>query len=311
MIELVPPFVSVAVFCPPIWPTFTDTQLSDVGLTVAVPPVEVPPVPESAAVCVPPLSATLRVAERLPVVLGLNETEMLQFADAARLVPQVFDEIRKSPAFVPPTLMLLMLIDELVPFVTVVVSAPLVEPTFTVPNESDVGLIVTLPLVPPGAYPDSATVCGLGVAESSKFSVAVRVPLTVGANVMFAVQLAPAARLAPHVFEKILKSCGSTPVIATLLIEIELVPLFVSVATFWPPTEPMLTEAQLRLVGDTVAASASSGNATHATNAKSTRDRRRKRRSAVERSKRFAASWKNAEWREEPGATMGTPRILK
>lgn len=119
----------------------------------------------------------------------------------------------------------------------------------TDPYESDVGLIDTVPLEPPGAYPDSATDCGVFVAESLNSNAAVRVPPVVGAKVMFAVQLLPAARLVPHVFEKMRKSPGSAPPIVRPLIEIALVPLFVSVATFWPPTLPTLTEAQLSELG--------------------------------------------------------------
>ena len=44
-----------------------------------------------------------------------------------------------------------------------------------------------------------------------------------------------------------------------LLIEIELVPLSVSVATFCPPIPPTVTEAQLRLLGDAVAPNANAG----------------------------------------------------
>ena len=42
VIEVDPLLVSVAAFCAPMPPTVTDAQLSDVGLTEALPPV-VPP----------------------------------------------------------------------------------------------------------------------------------------------------------------------------------------------------------------------------------------------------------------------------
>lgn len=96
-------------------------------------------------------------------------------------------------------------------------------------------------------------------------------PLTVGLNVMFAVQLAPAARLVPHVFEKILKSCGSAPPRLTLLMDMALLPLFVNVATFCPPIPPTLTEAQLRLLGDAVAPNAIAGMPAQANTATATR----------------------------------------
>jgi hypothetical protein len=152
-IDEVPLLVNVATFCPPIPPTFTDTQLSVDGLTDALPPDEVPPVPESATVCGLPLaeSATLSVAERDPLVLGLNVTEMLQLAFAARLDPQLLLDMTKSPALLPAMPTLLIVIAELVLLLSVAVSAALLEPTFTEPNENEVGLIVTLPLEPPGA----------------------------------------------------------------------------------------------------------------------------------------------------------------
>jgi len=67
---------------------------------------------------------------------------------------------------------------------------------------------------------------------SLKLRVAVRVPLTVGAKMMFAVQLAETARLDPHVLELIRKSCGFVPLNVMLLIVRVAVPLFVNVTTF-------------------------------------------------------------------------------
>lgn len=61
------------------------------------------------------------------------------------------------------------------------------------------GLIVNVVL--PGAYPVSATVCGLFDAESFNTSIADRFPGAAGANTTFAVQLADAARVDPQVFE--------------------------------------------------------------------------------------------------------------
>lgn len=146
-------------------------------------------------------SETVSVADRDPEVLGLNATEMLQLAEAPRLDPQLLLVIRKSPGSAPETEIPLIVIEEPVPLLNVAVCAPLVEPTLTDPKERELGPIVTEPLDPPEPSPVSATVCGEFVAESLKFSVAVRVPLAVGANTMLAVQLAPAARLDPQVFE--------------------------------------------------------------------------------------------------------------
>ena len=83
---------------------------------------------------------------------------------------------------------------------------------------------------------------------------AVRVPVVVGLKMMFAVQLADAARLVPHVLLKMEKSAALVPVIAMLLIEIEADWVFVSVTVFCPPALPTETLAHVRLVGLTVAA---------------------------------------------------------
>jgi hypothetical protein len=87
-----------------------------------------------------------------------------------------------------------------------------------------------------------------------KFSVAVRVPATVGAKTMFAVQLAEAASVVPQVLLEILKSPGLVPVNVRLLMVIDDVLPFVSVTTFWPPVLPTATEFQLRLAGEAVTA---------------------------------------------------------
>jgi hypothetical protein len=200
LIDVVPLFVNVTGLAAPLPPTGTETQLRDVGLVDAVPPEVLAPVPESATVCglLLDVSETVNVAARAPVTLGLNAMETLQLAEAARLVPQVLLEIRKSPGSAPVMATLLIVMDELDPFLSVVVCVVLVDPTFTEPYESEVGLMVTV-LLEPVAVPDNAAVCGVFVAESLKLSVAVRVPLTVGAKMMLAEQLADAARAVPQV----------------------------------------------------------------------------------------------------------------
>lgn len=98
--------------------------------------------------------------------------------------------------------MLLRLIEVVPLLVRVTALAAPLPPTATDAQLSDVGLTDALPPeVLDGAEPESATVCGLGLAESLKFKVAVLVPLTVGAKMIFTVQVADAARLDPQVFE--------------------------------------------------------------------------------------------------------------
>jgi len=66
-------------------------------------------------------------------VVGLNATVTEQVADAARLAPQVLEEMLKSPEFAPVIDTLLIVIEVLPPLVSVVVCDALVEPTVTVP----------------------------------------------------------------------------------------------------------------------------------------------------------------------------------
>lgn len=202
VIEKLVPLFRVAVWAELVEPTAVAGNPIAVGDTVTLPP-DVLPVPESATVwgLLLAVSEIVRVAARDPLTLGLNAMETPQLADAARLDPHALLAITKSPGLAPAMDTLFRVIEEVVPLVSVALCAELVEPTLIVPNEREVGLIVTDPPEPPGANPDSATVCGEFVAESVKLSVAERVPLVVGAKAMFAVQLAPAAKLVVQVFE--------------------------------------------------------------------------------------------------------------
>ncbi len=143
------------------------------------------------------MSDTVNAAARDPEAVGLNAIAMVQLADAARLLPQLLLEIKKSPGLVPVTAMLLIVMEEPVPLLKVADCDVLLDPTMTLPNERDVGLMLTAPLIP---NPVSVTVCGLELSESLKFSVAVRVPVVVGAKMMFTVQLVEAASVAPQVW---------------------------------------------------------------------------------------------------------------
>ena len=69
------------------------------------------------------------VAERAPVALGLNTTVTVQLADAARVAPQVLDEMLKSLVLAPVKPMLLIVIEFALPFFNVAVCGALEEPT--------------------------------------------------------------------------------------------------------------------------------------------------------------------------------------
>jgi hypothetical protein len=142
---------------------------------------------------------------------------------------------------------LVMVIEDVPPFLREAVWAAAVEPTLIDPKASDVGLTVTVPGTTP--VPDSATDCGLLLAESVKRSVAVRVPAALGLNTILAVQLPEAARLVPHVLLEIVKSAAFVPEIATLLIVIDVVSLLLKVTDCPTLLEPTVTAANVRLVG--------------------------------------------------------------
>ena len=105
------------------------------------------------------------------------------------------------------------------------------------------------PDAPP--FPETATDCGLPLAESVNRRIALRAPAAVGAKMTFAVQLADAASVGPQVLLKIRKSPGFVPANPMLLIVIEVVPLFFRVTIFCAPLPPTGTDTQLRLDGVT------------------------------------------------------------
>ena len=88
------------------------------------------PVPERVTVCGLPLalSATLSVAERVPLAEGVKVTLVVQLPPAATELPQVL-VWAKLLALVPESAMLVMLNAALPPLVSVIVFAVLVEPT--------------------------------------------------------------------------------------------------------------------------------------------------------------------------------------
>jgi len=214
-------------------PTFTVPKPRLEGVTDAPFPA-VPPVPVSDDVCglLATLSETDSVAERAPVVVGLNTTATVQLADAARVAPHVLDEMLKSLVLEPVKAMLLIVIDVALPFVNVAVCGALDVPTLSDPKAMLVGLKVTVPPPVPVPVPESATTWGLFEALSLNCKLAVRVPEAFGEKMIFAVQLAETASVLPQVLLNMEKSDGLVPVMVMLFIVSDVVPPFVSVTTF-------------------------------------------------------------------------------
>jgi hypothetical protein len=156
----------------------------------------VTPVPLSATVCGFPgaLSLTKTAAERAPDPVGVNETEIVQFAPGASVLGatgQVF-VCAKSPAFAPVTPIELIVSAPVPELVNVTFWAALVVPISWLPKPRLVGENVTAGV---GATPVplSATACGFPGALSVIVTEAVRAPAAVGAKVAEIVQLAPGA----------------------------------------------------------------------------------------------------------------------
>ena len=105
------------------------------------------PSPLSAEVCVPAPSTTLRVADCRPSALGLNSTEMVQFAPAAKVEPQVLALIGNSAEDAPVTEML-EIVSVVVPvLVRVATLGWLVEPIAIMPQPKLEGVRLRLAAV--------------------------------------------------------------------------------------------------------------------------------------------------------------------
>ena len=81
----------------------------------------------------------------VPATVGLNTMLTVQLADTPRVAPQVLLEIAKSPGFVPPSAMPLIVIAVFVPLFNVTIWAKLVAPGAVFANPRLVGATVTLP----------------------------------------------------------------------------------------------------------------------------------------------------------------------
>jgi hypothetical protein len=143
--------VSVTDIWPPALPTATLPHVTDVGDTVTVPAEAAVPVPESEAVSAAELLllVMLNVALSAPVTLGVKTIAAVQLADAAKLDPQVVDEIEKLLALVPVIETELSATELEVVFETVMVCDALLDPSLTLPKDRLGGPMVTEPMPVP------------------------------------------------------------------------------------------------------------------------------------------------------------------
>ena len=251
LIDAVPPFVNVTVWGELVAPTGVFANERLVGITDAF-AVLLVPVPVNATVCglFVAESVKVSVAVRVPAAVGVNVTLTVQLPEPAKVVPQVFAEMAKSPALAPEMAMLVMLIDAVPALARVTDCGELVELTLVAAKVRLAGVTdaFAVLLVP---VPVNATVCGLFVAESVKVSVAVRVPAAAGVNVTLTVQLPEPARVAPQVFDEMAKSPALVPEMAMLVILIDAVPPLANVTVCGELVELTLVAANVRLEGVT------------------------------------------------------------
>ena len=228
----------------------------DAGVSVTV-GVEDAPVPVRATVCGEPvaLSATERLAVRDPVTVGLNSTETVQLAPAARVAPQVVADFRNDVALVPVVVSEESVTVPVPVFLTVTTWAAVVEPTTVDAKARLAGESETVNVCAAVPVPVRATACGEPVALSATERLAVRAPAAAGLNSTETVQLAPAARVVPQVVADFRNEVALVPAIVSDVKVTVAVPVFFTVTNCAAVVEPTVVDAKARLVGESETAS--------------------------------------------------------
>jgi hypothetical protein len=245
-VTVVPPAVTVAVRVTRLPAGIDVLVLPEVMVSevVVAACVATEPVPVNDTVCgdAVALSFTVSVPVRVPLAVGLKVTEILQLDPAVTLPPQVFVS-PKSPA----TAMDITLRVECPELFSVTVCAALVVPIACEAKLKLAGASAAVAGVIP--VPVNETACGDPAALSVTDSVPVREPLAVGLKVTEIPQFAPAASVAPQ-----LVVAAKSPEAAIDETASADDPLFVSVTVCAALVVPVVCEAKLRLVGDSVTA---------------------------------------------------------
>jgi hypothetical protein len=149
----VPEFFTVTVCAAVVTPTVVDANVRLVGVSVTAGPVAAAPVPDRVTACGDPvaLSAIDSEAVNAPAAVGLNSTETVQVAAAAKDVVHVFAEMRKEVAFVPVSVSEVSVSAAVPEFFTVTTCAAVVTPTVVEAKVRLVGVSVAA-----GAVTDAA-----------------------------------------------------------------------------------------------------------------------------------------------------------
>jgi len=207
------------------------------------------PVPLSVIVCGDPAASSVMVMAAVsgPVVVGSKCPRIMQFAPAARAVPQSFANPNEE-AFVPVTAMLPKVSVPLPVFVKVTVCEALGVPIAWVPYdrlvaESDIAGLPTVPV------PLREIVCGDPVALSVMVTAAVIAPVDVGAKCPWMEQLAPAAMAVPQLLANPNEEAFA-PVSVMLPTDNAKPPVLVKVTVCDVLDAPTETEPKPRLVAD-------------------------------------------------------------
>src|ERR1700691_1101320 len=208
------------------------------------------PLPDSGTFCVliAALSTTVRSAERAPVAVGVNVTEMMQSVPAASELGQALLRV-KSPVSAPVTLTL-VISSVVVPVLVRVTFFVLLWPTCTVPKFRLPGLKLARGLI---TVADRLTCCGLPAALSLMLSVAESEPTLRAKKTTLKMQLFPTSRVLGQKFTKAKSSLlAPLPSVNDTLVKVTReVPMFFTV-TFFSCRSSKCTVPKLMLLGVTL-----------------------------------------------------------
>jgi hypothetical protein len=223
------------------------------------------PVPVSETVRGLPLalSVIVMVPLRAPVAVGVNVTLIVQFMLAGTDAPHVFVSAKSPEAVIE-----VIFSARLPLLVSVIIFAgELVVVTSWLPKFKLVGATTATGAL---AVPVPVSVANWALLGSTSVntSLAISVAATEGVNVTLTLHEAPAARLAPHVFDEIAKSVaatgGAVATIAMFVMASAVELLFVNMIVCGAVVAPTSCVPKSTLVGDTATASSRGNFATNA-----------------------------------------------
>jgi hypothetical protein len=194
------------------------------------------------------------VAVKFATAPGVNVTEMVHDASAARVSPHVVVSA-KSVAFVPPIVMPEIVSVAVPVFDSVTVCALDVAPDTTFPKLSVVGERVAIGAGGTVPVPLSVAVCGEPVALSATETVALKLAADAGVKVTEIVHVAAAASDVPQVFVSA-KSAGFVPPMVMPEMASAALPVFDSVSICPAEVTPVFTLPKLNVAGERVAVGA-------------------------------------------------------